>query len=77
MLIFSTNFSVDFDGVGHDLLACSSSCYLLFLMINIYRREPCFGDFIKNIFEIGLCLDMYEQISFKLGVKIKVTKVVI
>ena len=45
-----------------------------FGMINIHGREFHLGDFMKNSFNIGLCSDTYELISFKFGVMVDMTK---
>ena len=47
--------------------------YNKFVMINIQERELNLDDFIKSMFNIGLCSGTYELISFKLGVMIDMT----
>ena len=47
-----------------------------FHKINIHGRELNFGDF-ENMFKIGLRLDAYKPISFKLGMMIDTTKLYI
>ena len=45
----------------------------LFRMVNIQRREPCLGYFVKCIFKLGLCSETYELISFKVGMWLNCT----
>ena len=46
-------------------------------MINIQGVELYLSDFISKMFEIGLCSDIYEQISFKLIMMVGMTKLYI
>ena len=39
----------------------------LFSMLNIQGEKFAQVIFMKNMFNVGLCLDAYELISFKLG----------
>ena len=47
-------------------------CFICF--INIQRRELNFGDSEKIMVKVGLCLDAYELIYFKLSVLIDMTE---
>ena len=43
-------------------------------MINIQGKEHYLGDFMKNTFNFGFCLDDCEPISFELGVMLDTTR---
>ena len=48
---------------------------IMFHAINIQGRALYQTDFMTNTFNIGLCLDIFEPVSFKLGLVIAVPKV--
>ena len=74
LFFFLANFSIHLDDIWKAAMTCSVQADR---MIYIQGNKLHFGDVMKNVFNIGLCLDAYELIFYVLGMMINMTKLYI